>query len=69
MLPIIYFTFTRYTGLYFWSMIASTVGVLVYATGFGTRILAPNDSVGSYSLALEDSVIFITIIDELKVDV
>lgn len=36
MLPIIYFTFTRFSGLYFWSMIAADVGVLIYATGFST---------------------------------
>lgn len=36
MLPIIYFTFTRYSGLYFWSMMVANLGVLVYATGFGT---------------------------------
>lgn len=36
MLPIMYFTFTRYAGLYFWSMLIADLAVLVYATGFGT---------------------------------
>lgn len=35
MLPIIYFTFNRFSGLYFWSMMAVDAGVLVYAVGFG----------------------------------
>lgn len=35
MLPIMYFTFTRYAGLYFWSMLIADLAVLVYATGFG----------------------------------
>ncbi|KAF3760848.1 hypothetical protein M406DRAFT_268233, partial [Cryphonectria parasitica EP155] len=43
MLPIIYFTFSRYSGLYFWSMIAADLGVLVYATGFG-KLMFPEES-------------------------
>ncbi|KAI7786848.1 integral membrane protein [Diaporthe eres] len=34
MMPIIYFTFSRFSGLYFWSMVTAVTGVLVNATGF-----------------------------------
>lgn len=35
MIPIIYFTFSRFSGLYFWSMVTAVTGVLINATGFG----------------------------------
>ncbi|KAI3394681.1 hypothetical protein diail_2428 [Diaporthe ilicicola] len=34
MVPIIYFTFSRFSGLYFWSMVTAVIGVLINATGF-----------------------------------
>ncbi|KAJ0107368.1 integral membrane protein [Diaporthe amygdali] len=34
MIPIIYFTFSRFSGLYFWSMVTAVTGVLINATGF-----------------------------------
>lgn len=34
-LPAVYFTFPKYSGLYFWSVLASNFGVLLYSTGFG----------------------------------
>lgn len=33
-LPAVYFTFPKYSGLYFWSVMTSNFGVLVYSTGF-----------------------------------
>jgi hypothetical protein len=39
MVPIIYFTFSRFSGLYFWSMVAAVTGVLIHAIGFGTCLL------------------------------
>lgn len=36
MVPIIYFTFSRFSGLYFWSMVTAVTGVLFNAIGFGT---------------------------------
>lgn len=53
MLPIIYFTFTRYSGLYFWSMIIANLGVMVYATGFGTLATALLSRQASGPLKLE----------------
>lgn len=37
MVPIIYFTFSRFSGLYFWSMVTAVTGVMINSTGFGTR--------------------------------
>ncbi|POS69474.1 integral membrane protein [Diaporthe helianthi] len=34
MVPIVLLTFKRYSGLYFWSVVLSTVGVVLNATGF-----------------------------------
>lgn len=54
MLPVIYFTFTRYAGLYFWSMVASDLGVLIYSTGYGecppstTEAVSPWDTRREY---------------------
>lgn len=36
MMPIIYFTFSRFSGLYFWSMVTAVTGVMFNAIGFGT---------------------------------
>lgn len=35
MMPIIYFTFSRFSGLYFWSMVTAVTGVMMNAIGFG----------------------------------
>lgn len=35
MMPIIYFTFSRFSGLYFWSMVTAVTGVMIHAIGFG----------------------------------
>lgn len=40
MMPIIYFTFSRFSGLYFWSMVTAVTGVMINAIGFGTWSLA-----------------------------
>ncbi|KAG6359134.1 hypothetical protein INS49_012654 [Diaporthe citri] len=34
MVPIIYFTFSRFSGLYFWSMVTAVTGVLINGIGF-----------------------------------
>lgn len=47
MMPIIYFTFSRFSGLYFWSMVTAVTGVLVNATGFGKDNLPLLRSVNS----------------------
>ncbi|KAL1865664.1 hypothetical protein Daus18300_007040 [Diaporthe australafricana] len=39
MMPIVYFTFSRFSGLYFWSMVTAVTGVLVNATGFGQSLV------------------------------
>jgi len=36
MMPIIYFTFSRFSGLYFWSMVTAVTGVMIHSIGFGT---------------------------------
>ncbi|KAH8785336.1 hypothetical protein F5883DRAFT_85393 [Diaporthe sp. PMI_573] len=34
MMPIIYFTFSRFSGLYFWSMVTAVAGVMFHSIGF-----------------------------------
>ncbi|KAG8169158.1 hypothetical protein KVR01_001907 [Diaporthe batatas] len=34
MMPVIYFTFSKFSGLYFWSMVTAVTGVLVHSIGF-----------------------------------
>ncbi|POS78924.1 hypothetical protein DHEL01_v202666 [Diaporthe helianthi] len=34
MMPIIYFTFSKFSGLYFWSMVTAVTGVMIHAIGF-----------------------------------
>lgn len=51
MMPVIYFTFSRFSGLYFWSMVTAVTGVMFNAIGFGTFLL--NDA-ATLSLLLSD---------------
>lgn len=44
MMPIIYFTFSRFSGLYFWSMVTAVTGVLINAVGFGEYLLNEADN-------------------------
>lgn len=40
MIPIVYFTFSRFSGLYFWSMVTAVTGVMINAIGFGEEFAA-----------------------------
>lgn len=51
MVPIIYFTFSRFSGLYFWSMVTAVTGVMFNAIGFGTCSLDAD----TLSLLLSDN--------------
>ncbi|CAN8106222.1 unnamed protein product [Discula destructiva] len=33
-IPVVYFTFPKFSGLYFWSVLVADFGVIIYATGF-----------------------------------
>lgn len=41
MIPIVYFTFSRFSGLYFWSMVTAVTGVMINAIGFGENLPLP----------------------------
>lgn len=44
MIPIVYFTFSSFSGLYFWSMVTAVTGVLINAVGFGKDLLDEADN-------------------------
>lgn len=46
MMPIIYFTFSKFSGLYFWSMVTAVTGVMIHSIGFGMWS-SPSSDVGS----------------------
>ncbi|KAF2263597.1 hypothetical protein CC78DRAFT_269167 [Lojkania enalia] len=55
LLVLIFVTFQRYSGLYFWSLIIAGLGILPYGLGFLIKffqLLEPNDSIGYLAVVL-----------------
>lgn len=58
LIVLVFVTFNRYKGLYFWSLIIAAFGVIPYALGFLIKffqLLDPNENVGYVA------VVFLTI--------
>jgi hypothetical protein len=55
LIVLVFVTFNKYQGLYFWSLILAAFGVIPYALGFLIKffqLLNPNESVGYVAVVL-----------------